>query len=119
MAATQKSVHTPVKEQERKMSIIELARGVREGRITIKKIKKWNNGTYKLYLGKPQDYPDSYSIVPLSDSVLVIKFGTGEKRVLKRKNDAWVTIPKKYAKEQEGPVLVEWKDEKTLLVYLA
>ncbi len=103
---------------ERSMSIAELARGVREGRYEIKRIKKWNDGVFRLYLGRPNDYPDTYSIEVL-DGLVVVRLGSGDKRVLKRRNDAWITIPAKIAKGREGPVLVEWVDSKTLIVYLS
>ena len=102
---------------ERSMSIAELARGVREGRYEVKRIKKWSDGVYRLYLGRPNDYPDTYDIEVLGGNVIV-RFGDGSKKVLKRRNDAWITIPARLVKVSEGPVLVEWVDEKTLVVYL-
>ncbi len=102
---------------ERSMSIAELARGVREGRYEVKRIKKWNDGVYRLYLGRPDAYPDTYDIEALGGNVIV-RFGVGSRRVLKRRNDAWITIPARLVKVSEGPVLVEWIDSKTLVVYL-
>lgn len=102
----------------RKMSIAEVARGVREGRFVVHRLRKWNDGVYRLYIGTPDKVPDWYDLEETGNDVLIIRLGKGPRRILKRKKDAWVTIPAKYAKGREGPVLVERVDEKTLVVYL-
>lgn len=101
----------------RLVSIMEVARGVREGRYEIRLIKKWTDGVYRLYLGVG-DLPETYDISEVSPGVLMIKLGSGVKRVTKRRKEKWVTIPARYARGREGPVLVERVDERTLVVYL-
>lgn len=99
------------------VSILEIARGVREGRYEIRLIKKWTDGVYRLYLGVGE-VPENYDLIEEAPGILVIKLGRGARKVTKRRKERWVTIPAKYAKGREGPVLVERVDEKTLVVYL-
>lgn len=114
----QKPQVKPIINRDREMSILELARGIREGRFQVRKLRRWPHGVYRLYLGKPEGIPDNYEL-EAEGNIIIIRLGQGNKKIYKTKRDAWVTIPTKYARDREGPVLIEWLDPKTLVVYLS
>lgn len=97
--------------------ILELAKGIREGRFRILKIQKMPNRVYRLYLGN-MDLPNNYTVEAKDENLIIVRFGVGDKRVARYGKYAFILIPAKYAKGKEGPVLVEWLDSRTLAIYL-
>ncbi len=99
------------------MSIAEVVRRMRKGELVVLRISLWNDGVRRMYVGTPDKVPDTYDVEILDESRIIVRFG-GSKRVMKRRKDAWITVPASVAKGKEGPVLAEWLDDRTLLVYL-
>ena len=101
------------------MSIAEVARKVREGRMVVLRVSlKGRDRTQMLYLGVPERVRyDTYD-VDADDGVLVVRLGEGGRRLVKGRSGVYAFIPKRLVKLEPGPVLAEWLDDRTLLVYL-
>lgn len=101
----------------RGMSLLEVARGLNEGKLKVTHVMRHKTGTHYVYVGLRTEIPDKYEIVNVSRKIVIYRLGTGGKRVMKTGKAAYLLVPKQ-ADPKPGSALLELREDGTVILYI-